>query len=152
MYDCLHENKMCKNSIDAAENLCGHCLNKFYEEDEGYVLEKNNIGKTALHICIFRNSYFLLENILSKENVNTQDDEGNTLLHEAIESSCDINIIKLLMNRGANPRIKNNKNITSIDLVKNMIKKFKGGRLWKDCYNPEYRDYLFGIKKELMKK
>lgn len=130
---------------------CEDCILNFFYKDENLFLKMKN-GRTPLHECMYNGTYFLLNEILSPKNINVQDSEGNTLLHEAIECSRDINIIKLLLNRGANSRIKNNEGNSSIDLIKLTLKNLKGNREWKNCHNLAYRDELFEIKKELMKK
>jgi hypothetical protein len=85
-----------------------------------------NVTGTAIHKLISRNNWDLIKILPNyigmKQHINTPNKKGNTPLHYAIKHSkrgndsygpfrrkkCDMNIIQLLLDNGANPTIRNN--------------------------------------------
>ena len=64
------------------------------------------------------------ENKATADNVNEQDEKGNTRLHEAINLG-DFEKIKGLMNLGADPNIENQEGITAKAIVKETLGNIK---------------------------
>ena len=64
------------------------------------------------------NMHTIREFIRSDGNVNARDEYGNTALIEAVRSH-RTEVIKLLLERGANPEIKNDKNLSAFNYAKN---------------------------------
>lgn len=104
-------------------------------------------------------------------DINIQDEEGNTFLHYAIIEVAP-NIIKELLYNGANPYVKNNKNINcynvksrqlQINFLHKIIEKEfknigvdffykKGVNISSEFKNDLFRDNLFNIASELKEK
>ena len=88
-------------------------LIKFIPEDR---VDKNN--NNILHILAELKDEKLMENILEdylkngsiKNLINNKNEDGNTVLHLAAEKKNN-NVIDLLIDYGANPRITNNKGL-----------------------------------------
>lgn len=88
-------------------------LIKFIPED---TVDKNN--NNILHILAELKDEKLMENILEdylkngsiKNLINNKNEDGNTVLHLAAEKKNN-NVIDLLIDYGANPRITNNKGL-----------------------------------------
>ncbi|MBW8015628.1 MAG: ankyrin repeat domain-containing protein [Planctomycetes bacterium] len=66
----------------------------------------------------------LLLNYGARSTINVRNQDGNTALHEAVRCHGLPEIIEPLLNYGADPLIKNNKNETAIDLAKDLAKKY----------------------------
>lgn len=65
------------------------------------------------HENIKRTKFFLEKGV----NINTQDDDGNTLLHYAVING-DNNFVEFLLRSGADKNLKNKKNFTPIHYAK----------------------------------
>lgn len=87
---------------------CEKCSNNMYQHDK--ILIHNQIYILGKYVCCVDNN----KNILN-QNINEKDKGGNTLLHNIIWYSSDVNIHNLLV-KGA-IQTKNNKNITPLDLA-----------------------------------
>ncbi|MNE77207.1 Ankyrin repeats (3 copies) [compost metagenome] len=60
----------------------------------------------------------ITEMLLEKSNVNAIDNYGNTVIWRAVFASEGRGeIIKLLLSKGADPNIKNNSNVSAMDLA-----------------------------------
>ncbi|KAJ3432438.1 ankyrin repeat ph and sec7 domain containing protein secg-related [Anaeramoeba flamelloides] len=84
----------------------------------GFFIWRNG-GQTPLHYCC---SWFsdceILKKFLSLNiEIDVQDDNGNTPLHQAIISSSSVEFIQLLLDYGASIFIKNKFNKTAKDLL-----------------------------------
>lgn len=71
-------------------------------------------GDTVLHINPER--YLLYKDL--KPNLNIKNNDGNTPLHNLVKQTNNIDLVKLYIQNGAKPNIKNNKNQTPIDIAK----------------------------------
>ena len=68
----------------------------------------------ALSIAIKRGYTNIVRILLNKySNINKQDDDGNTLLMQAIQNN-NLEIVKLLLQAGADVNIKDNQNLTAL--------------------------------------
>jgi len=77
----------------------------------------NLYGVTPLHYaCYFGNKRAIDILLNLGADINAKDDEGNTCLHFAINSSCLATIKKLII-RGVDKSIKRNDNLTAYDLA-----------------------------------
>jgi len=64
--------------------------------------EKRNRGKTPLHVAVENNHENIVKLILENEgNVNSKNEYGDTPLHIAVNKSVDLELIKLLLDNGA---------------------------------------------------
>lgn len=67
----------------------------------------------------------LLNLLLSKDfNINSQDANGNTLLHVATKVNSNPRVIQYLLDEGANPLIRNNQGATPLDLALQFARQF----------------------------
>lgn len=77
---------------------------------------KNKEGKTVLHLACDKCSVKIVKMLInSKSEINTIDNKGNTPLHYAAKSASDK--IEILLEHGANPKIRNNYGNTPILLA-----------------------------------
>ena len=79
-------------------------------------------GRVSLHSSVRIDTspeckQILMDIFLLKNNINEQDNFGNTPLHEAVDAK-QINAVKLLLNMAAFPDKKNNKGLTPLDIAK----------------------------------
>ena len=73
---------------------------------------------TILHQIVEKNNFDYLQILFENgSDVNTVDNDGNSLLHHSINSNCDIKIFKLLLDKGASPNIKNNNGMTAFHIA-----------------------------------
>lgn len=86
--------------------------------------EKNNLditqkdGNTLYHLAVSKNSISLLKEIASfKQNINAKNKNGYTALQKAIMSAKNTEIIKYLINIGANKKVTTEFNETVFDLA-----------------------------------
>lgn len=77
---------------------------------------KAEAGWTPLHIATWRKQVNLVEEALKINHVNTKNDHGLTALHVAINQDA-LDIIKLLMNKNANPNISCNQSYTPFHIA-----------------------------------
>ena len=75
--------------------------------------------RNCLHLTCFRGYFSLCKNILSLNavNINSQTRRGNSPLHAAAEGDC-IELVKLLLSSGADPKIRNTQGRSASDLSK----------------------------------
>jgi ankyrin repeat protein len=94
---------------------------------------KDNKGETALHYATKRQSdYRVMNLVLAGAIINVQNNKGQTPLHCA-SKTCETapfdkeECIKYLLKKGANPNIRDHKNRSFVDLIKdqNIRKKFE---------------------------
>lgn len=87
--------------------------------------EKNASGKTPLLISASYGSHLMAETLLkNKADVNLAFKNGNAPLHFAVASG-NLNLVKLLVEKGANKNAKNNKGQTPFDIaIDNDIKEY----------------------------
>lgn len=98
-----------------------YIVNKLLEEGADPNI-KNKEGQTVLMIACSCREVNIVEWLLNSEKVdlNHQDNQGNTALmcvasHPNVNVFCEsIQIIRMLMKKGANPNIKNNENETAL--------------------------------------
>jgi len=91
------------------------------------LFEKNNRNENAIIVATKLGNYKILKSILGKVpnekekeiKINSKDHLGNTALHYAVLMK-DSYAINLLMNHKADPNIKNNNELTAIDLSKDI--------------------------------
>jgi ankyrin repeat protein len=87
--------------------------------------KRDEKGRTILHNLAVFCDYYLVEHILLSRDVdvNAKDNDGNTALHLAVASeiasdeAC-LRTAEVLLEHGADPKIKNNKGKTPIDLAR----------------------------------
>jgi len=90
------------------------------ENDTSFLATKNISGLSALHyaikFCKVDTLYFLLAKA-GNSLINLTDDDGNTLLHTAINTN-DLEKVQAIINYNPNLTIKNNEKLTPICLAK----------------------------------
>ena len=65
---------------------------------ETVICQQDVNGRTVLHLAIQQNNQFALEKILSTQPcLDIPDNEGNTILHEAVKYPCDPNSFKIII-------------------------------------------------------
>jgi Ankyrin repeat. len=84
-----------------------------------------NISHSPVFIAIrYNKNIETIKYLISKiNNINTIDNNGNSLLITSIIDNPDINIIKYLVNNGCNIKIKNKFNKTAYDYAKILYRK-----------------------------
>jgi ankyrin repeat protein len=89
--------------------------------DKGADLNVHN-GLTPFMYAININSLMVIKIFINKNKVdlNVKDNNGNTPLHIAIQNK-SYTTAQFLIKSGSNPRLKNNNNISPLDLVEQMI-------------------------------
>ncbi len=108
-------------------------INAFTLSKPGRVFFKSYFSRHwLLSFIVYRYPHILFELVERREKIiletfcknhrpkiiNLKDEKGNTLLHIAAKSNGKMrNIIKMLLNAGVNPTIKNNKNLTPYDVA-----------------------------------
>ncbi|MCP5369897.1 MAG: ankyrin repeat domain-containing protein [Rickettsiaceae bacterium] len=93
---------------------------------------KNNGGNTPLHLAAYSGNVEIFKKILiaveqaekmTPEHLNSRNKEGNTSLHAAVSARTEVNqevnqeLVDLLLNKGADPTIKNNGGNTPLHLA-----------------------------------
>ncbi|XP_058459695.1 tyrosine-protein kinase Shark isoform X2 [Malaya genurostris] len=69
---------------------------------------KNQDGQTAVHLACLHAEARILEKLIERgSNINNRDAQGNTPLHYACRKNGDIEMVRLLINAGANPQARN---------------------------------------------
>ena len=101
--------------LEGSESDCLKIL-KFKDLD---VNAQDGQGFTALHFAVQENKPKIVSALLKKGiRVDQKDKYGNTALWRAVmNTEIDPNIIKLLINSGANPGLKNKYRVSPLDLA-----------------------------------
>ncbi|BFD45548.1 MAG: hypothetical protein DMENIID0002_01940 [Rickettsia endosymbiont of Sergentomyia squamirostris] len=73
--------------------------------------------KNPLFTAVKTGNVELVNHLVTKSNVNKQDNYGNTVLHYAAEHNDTTEIIKMLLGMNANPNIANNDTNTPLDIA-----------------------------------
>lgn len=81
-----------------------------------------------------------LENIIKNGNINEQDEQGNTILYYACDNN-NYQIVKLLLDAGADPNISSSNQILSKPFVRNLI-----NNIITEKYNLEIFNLLLDAK------
>ena len=83
--------------------------------------EVDNKGSTPLHQAVFEGSEISVSFLIAwGANINAQDSDGHTPLHLAVdyaERESNSRIVKLLLLKGADKKIKSNKGKTPRDII-----------------------------------
>lgn len=90
------------------------------EKDPELVKIKNNRGQTPLFSAVFNGRLSSLAMLLERypDLLQDRDIEGDTLLHAAVDTNQpDLKIVSLLLGKGIDPGIKNNKQETALDIL-----------------------------------
>lgn len=102
----------------AASNENSKCLEFILSQKEGFLNQHcNNINKsTALHFAVISECYDNAKSLLRHGALpNVQDGDGNTPMHYAVMKE-DIKMVKLLDEFGADAKIKNQSDMSAIDI------------------------------------
>ncbi|MGZ3634023.1 MAG: ankyrin repeat domain-containing protein, partial [Parachlamydiaceae bacterium] len=129
-YPCQRENNLLHHFIESeAFPIIRYLLKcQFQGEVKSWLEQKNEKGRLPIHTAIMQGNIEtvrLLLRFCPSQLLNTQDKDGNTLLHlavqQAIESKEDRKkfepVIKDLLKRNANPEIENSKREKPFDLA-----------------------------------
>lgn len=126
--------------LDGLEPLAERLFNSSIDLN---VNTQNSEGRSALSFASQKGRIRLMQQLLARgANVDSQDISGATALMDAITTnvinneSLRLEVIKILLDAGANPTIKNNQNQTGFDLAAN---------------NPQILELLNKYKKEKIK-
>jgi len=81
--------------------------------------EKDNVGRTALHLAVFKGNKDGVEAILAaKAKVNIQDKQGRTPMHSAAARGV-VEIVQMLLDKDADVKAEDNKNQTPLHQARN---------------------------------
>ncbi|KAI8645814.1 ankyrin repeat-containing domain protein [Parasitella parasitica] len=110
--------------LAACRNDQDEMLEDILKEGDFDINHTDDLGDTALHYTARFGSLTCMELLLEIPDINVNQKnkkEGNTPLHLAVQYEDDpevaLNMVDMLINAGADPRIKNNANSTIEDYV-----------------------------------
>jgi ankyrin repeat protein len=90
--------------------------------DRDVIIEtKDEHDETLLHIAVRSGCREIVQRLIEYVDINAVNDNGDTALHLACYSK-DVELIKMLLNRGANPRIVNRSGIAPWMLIASMCR------------------------------
>lgn len=100
------------------EDLCNYLMENF----EFDLNHRDKMGWSALHYAVQNKFVSIIEKLINSiVNIEVKDDYGNTPLWRAtFESKGDGEIIKILLDHGANPNNKNDSEISPKELAENI--------------------------------
>ncbi|KAI8087198.1 ankyrin repeat-containing domain protein [Thamnidium elegans] len=109
--------------LAACRNDQDEMLEDVLKEGDVDINHADGLGDTALHYCSRFGSLTCLEMIVDipNVNVNLRNKQGNTPLHLAVQYEEDpevaVSMVDILLDSGADPRIRNKANSTVADFV-----------------------------------
>jgi uncharacterized protein len=120
------------NIMDGEGNNLYYTLVKEYKSGKGSIVRFNDIVNVLiqgglsiqkdgllLHLALSKNDQALIEKLLAMgEDINAKDKEGYTVLHYAAMRAKDLDMVKFLINKGANPKLKTELDESLEDLIK----------------------------------
>lgn len=103
--------------LRAMENYNTLCFNYFVERGADLDLPNRN-GSTPLHLASLLNEIVYCEKLLSSgANIDVQNNLGMTALHFSVIRNINLDVLRFLIDRGADSSIKDNDGETFFDIV-----------------------------------